>query len=133
MKLVNSDAAWQVYLERKTDNRPESRVAFLAALIMDRVRTDEGAIRPHLASYYAAEFVRLAKSIHHLCEAACNYELSAMQEKRLENLEKRFHRLAEALGFEARTGGDPRGACAYLIDPDDRKGDGFGEGFAVYA
>ena len=43
-----------------------------------------------------------------------------------------FARLAKALGFEARTGGDPRGACAYLIDPANRKGDGWGEGWAVY-
>ena len=133
MKLVQKDAAWSVLIERNQANRKESRVAFLAALLMERVRNEEGALRAHVAAIYAAEFVRLATAIHSLCEAACNYELSQGQETRLENLEKRFHRLAEALGFEARTGGDPRGACAYLIDPDDRKGDGFGEGFAVYA
>jgi hypothetical protein len=133
MKLVQKDTAWDVLIERKQANRKESRVAFIAALLMERVRNEEGALRAHVAAIYAAEFVRLAESIHHLCEAACNYELSPTQESRLANLEKRFSRLAEALGFEARTGGDPRGACAYLIDPDDRKGDGFGEGFAVYA
>lgn len=133
MKLVQKDTAWAIMIERKAE-RKESRTAFLAALLMDRVRNEEGSLRPHIAAIYAAEFVRLATSIHHLCEAACNYELSALQEKRLENLQNRFQRLAEALGFEARTGGDPRGACAYLIDPDDRRGDSFaGEGFAVYA
>jgi hypothetical protein len=90
-------------------------------------------LRAHIAALYAAEFVRLATAIHSLCEAACNYELSPGQETRLTNLRQRFTALAEALGFEASTGGDPRGACAYLIDPDDRRGDGFGEGFAVYA
>jgi hypothetical protein len=132
MKLVEKDDAWAIFIERKGE-RKENRPAFIAALIMDRVRTTSGALAPHLAAYYAAEFVRLAVSIHSLCEAACNYELSPGQETRLANLEKRFHRLAEALGFEAETGGDPRGPCARLIDPDDRKGDGFGEGFAVYA
>lgn len=132
MKLVSKQSAWEIMIERNQANRKESRVAFLAALIMDRVRTDEGALGPFTAAIYAAEFVRLAGSIHHLCEAACNYELSGLQEKRLAGLEHRFHKLADALGFEARTGGDPRGACAYLIDPDDRKGDGWGEGWAVY-
>lgn len=132
MKLVQKETAWAIMIERKAE-RKENRPAFLAALLMERVRNEEGTLRPHIAAIYAAEFIRLAISIHHLCEAACNYELSPMQESRLANLQKRFTRLAEGLGFEARTGGDPRGACAYLIDPDDRKGDGFGEGFAVYA
>jgi hypothetical protein len=133
MKLVQKDTAWTLFTERKVDNRKESRVAFIAALLMERVRNEEGALRAHIAALYAAEFVRLATAIHSLCEAACNYELSPGQETRLTNLRQRFTALAEALGFEASTGGDPRGACAYLIDPDDRRGDGFGEGFAVYA
>lgn len=132
MKLVEKDAAWEVFIERQGE-RKENRPAFIAALIMDRVRTTGGALAPHVAALYAAEFVRLGTAIHSLCEAACNYELSPGQETRLANLEKRFHALAEALGFEASTGGDPRGPCARLIDPDDRRGDGFGEGFAVYA
>jgi hypothetical protein len=132
MKLIDKDAAWDVFAER-IGERNEKRPAFIAALLMDRVRSDSGSLNPYHAALYAAEFVRLAVGIHGLCEAACNVELSKGQETRLANLETRFTRLAEALGFEARTGGDPRGACAYLIDPDDRKGDGFGEGFAVYA
>lgn len=133
MKLVQKDAAWTILIERNQVNRKESRVAFLAALLMERVRNEEGSLRAHVAAIYAAEFVRLASAIHGLCVADCNTGLSPAQETRLANLQKRFTRLAEALGFEARTGGDPRGACAYLIDPDDRRGDGFGEGFAVYA
>lgn len=133
MKLVQKDTAWAVLIERKGE-RKENRTAFLAALLMDRVRNGEGSLHPHIAATYAAEFTRLAGSIHHLCEAACNYELSPMQESRLTNLQKRFTRLAEALGFEARTGGDPRGACAYLIDPaKPSDGDGFGSGWAVYS
>lgn len=131
MKLVSEQDAWAIFIERKGD-RKDNRPAFIAALLMARVRTTDGLIPPHQAAIFAEEFTRLAVSIHHLCEAACNYELSQNQESRLANLQKRFQRLANALGFDARTGGDPRGACAYLIDPDDRKGDGFGEGWAVY-
>lgn len=138
MKRTDNQAAWAIFIERKAD-RKENRTAFIAALIMERCTfipaADEAPtpIPAHHAALYAAEFVRLAVSIHHLCEAACNYGLSQMQETRLLNLHIRFSRLAEALGFEASTGGDPRGPCARLIDPDDRHGDGFGEGFAVYA
>jgi hypothetical protein len=138
MKNSDPQKAWQIFTERKT--RPkENRTALIAALIMERCQPGEGYtgfptnMNAHTAATLAAELVRLAVSIHHLCEAACNYELSQMQETQLANLEKRFGQLANALGFEARTGGDPRGACAYLIDPDDRRGDGFGDGFAVYA
>lgn len=139
MKTMNHTAAWAILIERKAE-RKESRVAFIAALLMAKSRAAGevglliGSLTPHQAMIYAVELVRLATSIHHLCEAACNYQLSQMQETRLENLRNRFQRLADALGFDARTGGDPRGACAYLIDPDDRRGDSFaGEGFAVYA
>jgi hypothetical protein len=138
MKKTDNQAAWAIFIERKAD-RKESRVAFIAALIMERCTfmiVDEPTpqrVPAHHAAIYAAEFVRLAVSIHSLCEASCNYELSPGQETRLENLRDRFTRLANALGFEAETGGDPRGPCARLIDPDDRRGDGFGEGFAVYA
>lgn len=137
MKKTSHQDAWAILIERKAD-RAESRTAFIAALLMERctfMTAGETVERlsPHHAEAYAAEFVRLARSIHHLCEAACNYELSQAQESRLENLRNRFTRLANALGFEAETGGDPRGPCARLIDPDDRRGDGFGEGWAVYA
>lgn len=138
MKSSDPQKAWQIYTERQA--RPkENRAALIAALIMERCQPKPGytgfptGIQAPTAAAFAGELVRLATSIHHLCEAACNYELSQMQETRLANLEKRFHRLAEALGFEAETGGDPRGPCARLIDPHDRKGDGLGDGFAVYA
>jgi hypothetical protein len=139
MKSSNPQTAWQIYTERKA--RPkENRTAFIAALIMERCQPDAGysgfptGIQAPTAASFAAELVRLATAIHHLCEAACNYQLSPLQEKRLENLQTRFTRLADALGFEASTGGDPRGACAFLINPDDRQeGDGWGTGWAVYS
>lgn len=139
MKQANHNEAWLLLVERKTV-RKENRTAFIAALLMARSRDPSRAnvgvseeLQPHLAEAFAVELVRLATAIHGLCVAACNYELSKPQESRLANLEERFEKLAGFLGFEARTAGDPRGACAYLIDPDERKGDGWGEGWAVYA
>lgn len=134
MKTANHSEAWAILIERKGE-RKENRTALIAALLMDRSRDPAhgGELRPHMAEAFAVELVRLARSIHGLCVADCNYGLSPSQEKRQANLEGRFGKLATALGFEARTGGDPRGACAYIIDPDDRKGDGWGEGWAIYA
>lgn len=143
MKTTNHDAAWAILIQRKAERR-ESRVAFIAALILDRCRKlvpeynrEDGdattaALTPFQAEAYAVEFVRLAGLIKAEAEAACSYERNAAQIAAGERHEARFQALAEALGFEARTGGDPRGACAYLIDPDERKGDGWGDGWAVY-
>jgi hypothetical protein len=133
---IDHDAAWQILVGRKVE-RKESRTAFLAALLMSRSRIPGGEpggelMSPHMAQSFAVELVRLGMAIKALCEADCNYGLNERQESRQTNLEKRFGAIASALGFEARTGGDPRGACAYLIDPDDRRGDGWGEGWAVY-
>ena len=136
MNIPNVDSAWSILIERKVE-RKDSRIAYIAALIFERVTNAESALDRKMsismAAQFAAELTRLAVSIKALCEASCNYELSKGQETRLERLEARFEAIAKALGFEARTGGDPRGACAYLIDPDNRKGDGWGEGWAVYA
>jgi hypothetical protein len=133
---IDHDAAWQILVERKAE-RKESRTAFIAALLMARSRIPGGApggelMPPHMGEAFAVELVRLATAIHALCEADCNTGLTERQESRQKHLERRFGAIANALGFEARTGGDPRGACAYLIDPDDRSGDGWGEGWAVY-
>lgn len=139
MKTAKAYTAWEILIARKAE-RKESRVAFIAALLMDRCRTagDDLTISPpemtpNMAEAFAVEFVRLAERIKGLAEKDCNHGLSDRDESTKVKLQERFRDLAEALGFEARTGGDPRGACAYLIDPDDRKGDGWGEGWAIYA
>lgn len=143
MRTFDHEKAWAILIERKTERR-ENRVAFIAALIATRCRKlipeynrEEGGdsavpIAPHLAEIYASELTRLAGAIKREAEAACSYERNAAQTAADEKNQARFAAIAEALGFEARTGGDPRGACAYLIDPDERKGDGWGEGWAVY-
>lgn len=128
MRNTDTAKAWEILIDRKAD-RKESRPAFIAALIMDLC----GPITPFEAEAYTVELVRLAGLIKREAEAACSYERTPAQERAGERNEARFAAIAEALGFEARTGGDPRGACAYLIDPDNRKGDGWGEGWAVYA
>jgi hypothetical protein len=142
MNNANASKAWDIVIARKAE-RKDNRPAFIAALIMERTTTaqskraiaagDDSEMTPSMAATFAAELVRLAVAIHREAEAACSYERTAGQEAADIRNQARFHTLAEALGFEARTGGDPRGACAYLIDPDDRKGDGWGEGWAVYA
>ncbi len=123
--------------------REESREAFLAALITKRSAVASGdnyngfmveTIAPHIAARVAAELVSLAGRIKARCEEACNRELTEREEATLAKLEKKFQDIASEIGMEARTGGDPRGACAYLIDPNNRRdGDGWGEGWAVYA
>lgn len=128
MNLADKDAAWAILIETQQGDT-ENRTAFLAALIMDRC----GTMNPRMAEAFATEFVRLAKRIKRHAENECNREVTESEERRDATDQTRFGRLATALGFEARTGGDPRGACAYLIDPQDRRGDGWGEGFAVYA
>lgn len=138
MNKCNTDAAWQLLISRKAKRPAESRIAFLAALLMERCSGNEiggpPGMRPHIAEAFAAELVRLAGRIKRLAEQACNEELTPAQEAQSERLQKRFGDIAAALGFDAETGGDPRGACAYLIDPDNRReGDGWGTGWAVYS
>lgn len=124
-------------------DREENRVAFIAALIMERCKHAPDELRPILKAprfspYQAARIAdKLASQaglIKSLCEEACNRGLSPAQEATLERREKVFQDIARLIGLEARTGGDPRGACAYLIDPSDPKaGDGWGNGWAVYS
>jgi hypothetical protein len=131
-KGLNVEQAWAILIDRKAQ-RKDNREAFIAALIMDRTGAVTTEMTPRIAAAFAGEFVRLARLIKAEAEAACSYERNARQEAADARNQARFQDLAAKLGFEARTGGDPRGACAYLIDPDDRKGDGWGEGWAVYA
>lgn len=120
----------------------ENRTAFLAALIMERCKYSPDPLRPilrlpafnpHQAARIAEQLVSIAVRIRKLAEKACNEELSDRSESIFEKLRNEFRELAESIGFETRISGDPRGPCAYLIDPDKpRDGDGWGEGWAVY-
>lgn len=138
MTRTGLDEAWAILIERKAE-RKENRVAFIAALIMERCRVlpsgggEPETIPANMAAAFSVEFARLASRIKSLAEHDCNFGLTDRQEAESAKLQARFAALAKALGFEARTGGDPRGACAYLIDPTEPKGDGWGDGFAVYS
>lgn len=137
-----TDAIWA-----KLPERTENRTAFLAALIMERCKrvipaynVDEGAapteprFNPYQAQRLASYLVHYAEIIKRLCERECSEELAPHLVRRKDKAEADFAEIAEFIGMNCRTGGDPRGACAYLIDRDDpRAGDGWGDGWAVYA
>ena len=63
------------------------------------------------------ELQPIARALHHLDEASCNYGLTNKQKKRLENLEKKADKLArEWFGLRAYHQSDPRGASLYLVE-----------------
>jgi len=130
---MDTEKAWAILIEKEGERR-ESRPAFLAALFMERAAKAGQELTPFQAQALTAELVALATQIKGLAEAACNYELSAGQVRREEKLSARFEAIGAALGFRPETGGDPRGPVCRLYDPtDDRLGDGWGGGWAVYA
>lgn len=111
----------------------ENRIATIAALIVERGQIEGRSIRPHIAARATNRLVSLASSIHAHAVNSCNREVSAQEETRFENNREKFAKIAEYLGFSSRTGGDPRGACAYLIDPKNpTEGDGWGDGWAIF-
>lgn len=126
---------------------PENRTAFIAALIMERssrstwyIQTETGdkngrpnfRFNAYQATRIAQNFVKLAERIHQFAELDCNRGLQEHEEKRQEAAQKKFAEMARLCGLVATTGGDPRGACAYLADPtklsdgDDMGGRGWG-------
>lgn len=126
----------------KLPERAENRTAFLAALIMERCKVPSELspliklprFNPYQAQRLASYLVHYAEIIKRLSERECSEELAPHLVRRKDKAEADFAEIAEFIGMDCRTGGDPRGACAYLIDRDDsRAGDGWGNGWAVYA
>lgn len=75
---------------------------------------------------------RIARSIHHLDECACNYELSKRQESRRTNLLKVANEWAGHLGAKVFHQGDPRGCSLYLVPMDfNNEGDYTSNGMAI--
>lgn len=140
MHIPDVTEAWSLLVEQS--NRKENRTAFIAALISERTnkaapaadRLDGPAVTPQHAMAFAVELVRLAETLSRYAVQDCNRGLTERQEAQRDKAAQRFRDLAKALGFDARTSGDPRGAVAYLINPaKPEEGDGFNDGWAVYA
>ena len=135
--------------------RPEkiARVAEIAALILAKDARTTGTLEkricgegerdgvwrlpdlipPAQAAAIAEMLVQRAEALHRLAERDCNYGLTEAQEKRKERLQGEVCEIAEAVGFRAETGGDPRGAVVRLFDPADQgAGDGWSGGWPVY-
>lgn len=139
MHIPNPTEAWSLLVEKS--DRKENRTAFVAVLIFELTNAATRAahgkhgetIAPHHAMCYAVELVRLAEALSRYAVQDCNYGLNAGQERTRDKAATRFRDLAKALGFDARTTGDPRGAVAYLVNPaKPEEGDGFNDGWAVY-
>lgn len=67
------------------------------------------------------ELQKIAKSLHSLDEADCNYGLTPRQEKREENLVYKAEELASEIGLKAFHQSDPRGCSLYLVDPKNKE------------
>jgi len=72
----------------------------------------------------AAALATCARAIKHIAENACNGyrrdEDEAADAKREAATLKRAAAILEPYGVKVRTGGDPRGACFYLMTPKTR-------------
>ena len=67
----------------------------------------------------AAELCRLANSLSHLNEIACNCGLTERQERRKQNLQTRIKAVLEGAGLVLNHfNNDPRGYAVYLDLPD---------------
>ncbi len=78
-----------------------------------------GKRNPLEAAHDATELCGLARSLHRLNEAACNYGLTDRQGTRALSLEKSIRSAVERAGLTLNHfNGDPRGYAVYLDLPD---------------
>ena len=78
-----------------------------------------GKCTPPEAAQDAAELCRLATSLSHLNEIACNSGLTKRQERRKQNLQTRIKAVLESTGLVlTHFNNDPRGYVVYLDLPD---------------
>ena len=78
-----------------------------------------GKRTPREAAQNAAELCRLANSLSHLNEIACNCGLTEPQERRKQNLQTRIKSVVEHAGLVLNhVNSDPRGYAVYLDLPD---------------
>lgn len=110
------------------------RAAELAALI-----ARHSTLPPHQIAAHVTHLQRIARQLKTIAERACNGYLPPgasrylTDEQRSSKLQLRAADIAETLApaIKAWVGGDPRGPCLRLLIEGER-GDGFGDGFAVY-
>ncbi len=78
-----------------------------------------GKRTPREAAQNAAELCRLANSLSHLNEIACNSGLTERQERRKQSLQTRIKTVLERAGLVLNHfNNDPRGYAVYLDLPD---------------
>ena len=116
------------------------RAAELALHIADYAFGCGFTAKPHLVADLVVAMQKSARAAKRWAEIYCSYPTTDKQQRLAESREKReTARINGALAgmftpHEPPTielGGDPRGPCARLHLPGQR-GDGWGEGFAIY-
>lgn len=117
------------------------RAAELACILTLHIALRSVAPKPHILAGVVADMQKVARTAKRAAENACNYPMTEKQqaaaEKRQNKAQTKINTaLAQMMPGHAEAptielGGDPRGPCARLHIPG-QKGDGWGEGFAVY-
>jgi len=74
------------------------------------------------------ELEKIARQLHRLHEASCNYGLTSRQEKREEKLKEKARELAGQLGLKIFIQGDPRGLPLFLIE---KEGQNYWDGLPI--
>ena len=125
-----------------------SRSAYLGAILATYAAKCGAEPNPHRIARVVEDMQRATRSAKRAAENACNYPQTEAQTARIA---KREDKANEAINAALREliqagdkpsgdyayaptvdlGGDPRGACGRLHIPGQR-GDGWGEGFAIY-
>lgn len=121
------------------------RAAQLAVYLALHAVVRGGDKSPTRIGALVAEMQKAARSTKRQAENACNYPMSEAQQERAAKRQDRAqaflnaglrHLVPEGANHDCdaptiELGGDPRGPCAVLHIPGQR-GDGWGDGFAVY-
>ena len=118
------------------------RAAELAVILAQHAAECGASPTPHRVATLVVDMQKAARTAKRWAENECNYPTTEEQQKRAARREERaLHAINEELAayFQGtkdspptiELGGDPRGPCARLHVPGQR-GDGWGDGFAVY-
>ena len=122
----------------------ENRSAFLAAVLARALpNASPAAIAKSVSAMQAA-----ARAAHKWSETVCSYPLTDAQQARGDKRVAKLIKAADAALYACmpdfgtdhfvptvaglRFGGDPRGPCGWLV-VSDMPGDGWGDGYAIYA